>query len=147
MDLKKKTAIRPLKALSILFIAFFSLFLSFGTELYLVFTNRRTSVNDYASFIDLIHYFSIKHLCILFFFFTLLSLIIYMFGRQISTISYRFRWLIGLFLIGIAVIFEISGSSIGIWQEHFTDPALVSDGVLLGVNRGVRSDEWPYIRL
>ena len=142
MDLKKKTAIRPLKALSILFIAFFSLFLSFGTELYLVFTNRRTSVNDYASFIDLIHYFSIKHLCILFCFFTLLSLIIYMFSRQISTISYRFRWLIGLFLIGIAVIFEISGSSIGIWQEHFTDPSLVSDGVLLGVNRGVRSDEW-----
>ncbi len=138
----KKAIFHPIKAIHLISIFFFSLLLTFGTELYFVFTNRRTSVHNYTDFINLIHYFSTKHLFIFFCFFILLLFVIYMFGRRIGTFAYRFRWLIGLFIISIAVIFEINGSSIGIWQEHLPDPSIVSDGVLFGVNRGIRSDEW-----
>lgn len=55
---------------------------------------------------------------------------------------YRYRWFIGAALLVAAVVFELSGSSIGMWNKFIHDSSLESDGVLFGVNRAVRSDEW-----
>ena len=54
---------------------------------------------------------------------------------------YKHRFLTAFVILAITVIFEISGSSIGIWNEFFgsTD---IDDGVILGKSQGIRSDEW-----
>ncbi len=57
-----------------------------------------------------------------------------------GNVLYRFRWLIGLLVIVLAVIFQISGSSIGMWAEYL--PECTDDGLLAGTPRSIRADEW-----
>ena len=54
---------------------------------------------------------------------------------------YKNRYLAGVILLAICVMFEISGSSIGMWKTYMQDTN-VSDGVLLGESRAIRTDEW-----
>lgn len=53
---------------------------------------------------------------------------------------YKHRYLTGFFVLIICVIFEISGSSIGMWGNYLGGNS--QEGVLLGESRGIRSDEW-----
>ena len=55
-------------------------------------------------------------------------------------VLYRFRWLIGLLVIILAVVFHVSGSSIGMWAEYL--PECTDDGLLAGTPRSIRADEW-----
>ena len=55
---------------------------------------------------------------------------------------YKHRFLTAFVVFGITVILEISGSSIGIWNEFFGSTTNIDDGVVLGQSQGIRSDEW-----
>ena len=54
-------------------------------------------------------------------------------------VFYKYRFLImGLFFC-LCIIFKLSGSSIGCWENLFN---LKNNDFLLGINRSVRADEW-----
>ena len=58
---------------------------------------------------------------------------------DLKALLFKYRyWVAGAALI-FCVIFEISGSSIGVWSNYL---GVEDQGVLLGVSRGIRSDEW-----
>lgn len=52
---------------------------------------------------------------------------------------YKHRYILALILFCLCVIFEISGSSLGMWCNYL---GLEDNEVLLGVSRLFRSDEW-----
>ncbi|HEL2072246.1 TPA: hypothetical protein TY888_001586 [Streptococcus suis] len=75
-----------------------------------------------------------------FFFSILFYNILRTYKSQIGDIVYRFRYPI-LLLIGIiAIVFEISGSSIGLWGNYLNTGSY--DNVLFGTSRAIRSDEF-----
>ncbi|MCB5953238.1 YfhO family protein [Enterococcus sp. BWT-B8] len=51
----------------------------------------------------------------------------------------RYRYWIAAACIAIAVLLELSGSSIASWRDYIS---MENDGLLVGVNRPIRSDEW-----
>lgn len=59
----------------------------------------------------------------------------------IGNFLYKYRFIIALIIFVLCVFFEISGSSIGMWTQHINSN-VTDDGVLFGVSRGIRSDEW-----
>ena len=69
-------------------------------------------------------------------------------GRiRIADLLFQYRyWIAGVALV-LCVVFQISGSSIGIWSNYL---GVQDDGVLLGVSRAIRSDEWavnvPFVK-
>lgn len=60
--------------------------------------------------------------------------------REFGNRVFKYRFLIGAAFVLIAVIFHLSGSSIGMWSLYL--PEAGDDGVLLGTSRYIRSDEW-----
>ncbi|HFI0447686.1 TPA: hypothetical protein ACGOW0_002149 [Streptococcus suis] len=53
---------------------------------------------------------------------------------------YKYRYLFVFIIISFGVIFEISGSSIGIWGDYLNSEEF--DKVLFGMSRSIRSDEF-----
>ena len=54
---------------------------------------------------------------------------------------FKFRYLIGLAIFLILVIGKYHGSSINIWN-HYIQPSSWEGNNVIGVSRGIRSDEW-----
>ncbi|MCD8045511.1 MAG: TMEM199/VMA12 family vacuolar ATPase assembly factor [Clostridiales bacterium] len=50
--------------------------------------------------------------------------------------------MIGFGVIIFAIVFELSGSSIGMWQSWVSDPSITDTGIIFGQTRSIRSDEW-----
>jgi len=65
--------------------------------------------------------------------------VVFQHGRRAMGFVFRHRWLIGGLLVGFCLLFTISGSSIGALQSVLPGE---SKGVLFGIPRVVRSDEW-----
>jgi hypothetical protein len=61
-------------------------------------------------------------------------------GQALADKIYRYRILIGVLIVLLAVAFHISGSSIGMWAEYL--PGAKDTGLLLGTSRSIRADEW-----
>lgn len=57
---------------------------------------------------------------------------------QVLDITTKYRFLIALFLFVFLVIAKLNGSSIGIWSDTLS----THNSVILGEDRGIRSDEW-----
>ena len=57
---------------------------------------------------------------------------------------FKYRYYIAIVVFIMCVLFEISGSSIGMWN-NFINANIIKDGVLLGKSRGIRSDEWAVL--
>ena len=55
---------------------------------------------------------------------------------------FRLRWLIGSMVLVMLVLFEFNGSSVGMWNSYVHDASLQHDGIVFGVDRPIRSDEW-----
>ena len=62
--------------------------------------------------------------------------------RNRESVIWHYRWMIGLAIFVIAVLFSLNGSSIGSWDKYARDASKTGDAVLLGESREVRSDEW-----
>ena len=54
-------------------------------------------------------------------------------------VFYKYRFLIMGLIFCLCIIFKLSGSSIGCWENLFN---LKNNDFLLGINRSVRADEW-----
>lgn len=63
---------------------------------------------------------------------------------KIGNCLYKYRYFIAIILFILCVLFEISGSSIGIWKE-FGVTDVEDDGVIWGTSRAIRSDEWAVL--
>lgn len=75
-----------------------------------------------------------------FFLFISLYFVVLRYKNYLGNFVYRFRYPI-LILLGIfAIIFELSGSSIGLWGNYLN--TINYDNVLFGVSRSIRSDEF-----
>lgn len=87
------------------------------------------------------HTMEIKY--ILFYLVILASLLIISFKKKewIEKI-YKYRFLTAFAVFAITVIFEISGSSIGVWNDFFGTTGQINNGVVFGKSQGIRSDEW-----
>ncbi len=63
-------------------------------------------------------------------------------AKKMVKTAYHYRFLLAFLVFILCVVFEISGSSIGLWQD-FTGVSTESwNGVLLGKSREIRTDEW-----
>lgn len=57
---------------------------------------------------------------------------------------YKYRYYIAVIIFIVCILFEISGSSIGVWKDFgMTD--VEDDGVIFGTSRSIRSDEWAVL--
>lgn len=69
------------------------------------------------------------------------GIVIRHFAKPICSFLYRFRYAIAFSILGICMLFEISGSSLSCWITSI--PGDGSDtGLLFGIPRAIRSDEW-----
>lgn len=66
------------------------------------------------------------------------------FVNKIGEWLYRYRYYIAIVLFILCVVLEISGSSIGCWN-NFVGSNVTDEGVILGKSRGIRSDEWAVL--
>jgi hypothetical protein len=53
---------------------------------------------------------------------------------------YTWRYALALAALAVSVTLNINGSSLGLWTHHI--PGVSDPGLLLGVNRPIRTDEW-----
>ena len=60
-------------------------------------------------------------------------------GAVIADFLYRWRYLIAAVMVALLVAFDINGSSLHEWAAYTQSDA---DGVLFGMSRSIRSDEW-----
>ena len=67
--------------------------------------------------------------------------LLYIFKRDWFEKIYKHRFLTGFLIFIICVIFEISGSSIGIWNTYLNNNKK-DDGVIIGESKIIRTDEW-----
>lgn len=74
-------------------------------------------------------------------FFAVLIILTLMFFYRKETCHYlfKYRFIIAAIIFILCVILEFNGSSFRIWEEIITGKA---SAPLIGVNRGIRSDEW-----
>ena len=61
-------------------------------------------------------------------------------GFSIGDWLYEKRWLLGMCLLAICVLFNLNISSLHEWAGYLGNN--INNGVLLGVSRTIRSDEW-----
>ena len=64
--------------------------------------------------------------------------LIYFFKKDWFEKIYKHRYKVGIIILLISVLLEISGSSIGCWNQILGG----EDGVILGKSRSIRGDEW-----
>ena len=58
--------------------------------------------------------------------------------KKIVDKIYKYRYIIALIIFIFSIVFELSGSSIGLWSQVTG----LDDGVIFGESRSIRSDEW-----
>lgn len=86
--------------------------------------------------------FSFLTFIFLFAVFFVVSGILFLYGNVIGPFIYRYRYFFALAVIAFCVIFEISGSSIAQWVNILPGGDNVDSGMLFGVSRPIRSDEY-----
>lgn len=125
-------------------ISIISLILMFFAEFYIVILENFEKLSDIGSFTAIenaLNLFSLKH-CILLF---AISFIFFYIWKnedlriKTGTFIYKYRCLLALALFFACILFEIHGSSFGMWDEILGGKTHQS---LLGVVRSIRSDEW-----
>ncbi len=124
---------------------FISIFLALPFTIFLLFYVDRVSGSESST--GLLDSFSVSAVfltewfIILFFILLFLILLLLQSGRRVGDFLYRYRYLICVAVFIFCVCFEISGSSIGVWNEAGYLGG-EDTGLLLGTSRSARSDEW-----
>ena len=119
----------------------FAIIAGFASEGYCVVVGRTVGLGELAR--NIFSYISIRRII----FFEILYLgalaIIYISNRKgfkLLDFIYNKRYIIACIILVLCVIFQINGSSIGCWENvlgYKTDR-----GILAGISRPIRSDEW-----
>lgn len=84
--------------------------------------------------------FSIKHFLVFLLLFLIVFLIYFNKNLKSKTLNflYRYRYPVGFLIFLVCVLFEVNGSSFGLWDNFLNS----SHHSVLGVSRHIRSDEW-----
>ncbi|WP_069989077.1 DUF7657 domain-containing protein [Massilioclostridium coli] len=90
---------------------------------------------------DMLSSINIWVVLILFVITFLLFFLTFPYRKKIGEQVYRWRYVIGIIILAICVIFELSGSSIAMWK-HYLPNDTNTDSVVFGIERTIRSDEW-----
>lgn len=74
----------------------------------------------------------------------LLMIICYLYSEIICKYLYKYRYIIAIGIFILCVIFEINGSSIGLWGNYLSSNGNAGDinNVIVGQSRMIRTDEW-----
>lgn len=74
----------------------------------------------------------------------LISFVVLFFGYRflpaLGEFLYRWRYAVAVVVLAVCVLLNLNGSSIGCWTGILADGQ--DSGLIFGVNRAVRSDEW-----
>jgi len=61
---------------------------------------------------------------------------------QVKDFLFRYRWAVAGFVFLVCLIFRFSGSSIGFFNDIFTEQIVTQKSTLFGIARSIRSDEY-----
>ncbi len=100
---------------------------------------RVESIIDHISIRAVASIFSDVRLLYIFITVSIIALLYAHLGSKLLNIIFQYRYFIALVLFILCIVFEISGSSIGMWAEYL---GIEDGGVLIGKSRPIRSDEW-----
>lgn len=111
------------------------LFILFGT---INFTEQEIDLNTFDILLENMHIGRLIVVC-----FCILTVIFFIKYKKINffDVFFRYRYWLGVGLISLGVIANISGSSIGLFDKYLPEDG-VESGVLFGHERMVRVDEW-----
>lgn len=124
----------------ILLLAIISIILAVITCAYLVLLNNlSTDKGNLLVFIlKNINITKCAILCLVYF---AIGFLFYKESEKVGNFLYKYRFLLAVILFVLCVIFEISGSSIGMWR-YCIGSDLETSGDILGTARAIRGDEW-----
>lgn len=114
-------------------------------ELYFLMIENKISIDNLTSISGFIQIMQIVNYMRMLFFIglgILVSILINTYGiNKLADLSYRYRFIIAGLIFGTLVFGEIHGSSLLYWHNYFENSA-VSFDTIIGMARGIRSDEW-----
>jgi hypothetical protein len=119
----------------------FSLVFAFAAQSYWLTGRSLIQTNEIASLIHIFSFHPRPFFCA-FGFGLIATPVVVLFQKQIAAALYKYRYLLGLLLLGLCVTFKISGSSISIWHNYIPQSDGASIDPLFGMIRPIRSDEW-----
>lgn len=124
----------------IVLLAIISIILSVITYAYLVLLNNlSTDKGNLLVFVlKNINITKCSILCLAYF---AIGFLFYKKSEEVGNFLYKYRFLLVIILFVLCVIFEISGSSIGMWR-YCIGSDLETSGDILGTARAIRGDEW-----
>ncbi len=64
--------------------------------------------------------------------------------KKFGELMYKYRYYVLIAIFILCVLFDISGSSIGMWKDIIASD-VSDDGVIFGKSRAIRSDEWAVL--
>ena len=117
-----------------------SIILAVVTNAYLVILNNlSTDKGNLITFV--LKNISITKCAITFLAYVCISILFYKKGNEIGNFLYKYRFIIAIVIFILCVVFEISGSSVGMWR-YCIGSDLENSGDILGTARAIRGDEW-----
>ncbi len=126
-----------------------SFFIAIYVELFFETRNRYISIAGYGLLDEV---FSARLFLKLVLFFALFLIVFLLIDKFKYVFIYidKYRYIIGLAFVIVCVVFEFSGSSIASAHNYLGNAYkdkndLISDGVLLGIPREIRTDEWSVL--
>ena len=118
-----------------------AVFIAIITGAYVTIIEKNELFKDSISISSIINNMSITRVIKFFMIYELLAISMYLKPKEIIDFSYKYRYIIAGVIFVFCVIFQISGSSIGLWKEIVGND-FESGGELLGVSRVIRGDEY-----
>ena len=126
-------------------IAVLTLLISMSIEIFFLFVENRISgeyVISKAFLFSVLNNININRiLCLICFIITIVMILMIYDYKKIKKYLYKYRFLLFGILFVFLIVLEIHGSSIGYWQNYFEN-SLIKFNPLIGIPRGIRSDEW-----
>lgn len=114
-------------------------------ELYFLLIENKISINNFSSasgFIQILQIVNYERILFLIGLGILASILINKYGiKKIADLSYQYRFVIASLVFITLVFFEMHGSSLLYWHNYF-EGSVVSFDTIIGMARGIRSDEW-----
>jgi len=144
VDIKNLNILKNKKLMLFLMIVFIVI-TSFLVEMFFIFVEDKMSVGDMnvkAILIIFLNNINIYRIVVTAGIISMITFAFYFYDyKKMGEFLYQYRYLLSGVLFVFLIIFEVHGSSVGFWQNYFQNSVVKSDA-LIGVARGIRSDEW-----
>lgn len=109
--------------------------------IYLRHTDLFYPLNTLSSVVMVVKQVKISHILVFFILIFIAMRLLQLHGQKIASAVFKYRYAVAILVLAVCVIFELSGSSIALWRNNIPVESS-QDGLLLGMPRPIRSDEW-----